>query len=327
LYPEAADIASSLFSEEDGLRIVQQLRHLGFTDAQARDAVNFLSQSSPLASSLLGPLPPLEAAIEYLVLNVPECDLPQRFLPSVNSSQPFITSAYSGTDDLKRRWVEDKAVKEAGWPARVVKDYTVKSNLVVWDRLLVELGKKLIGEDSVVEVTNSDPYIINTDEVEALGASFVDSTQLVIPLFSAPIQIHILVSSVEHYPRSNYAPMYITSTTVSPYIRLHLLSRILISMKSDSFVEPDEGFCMAIMRCLEGEWAMIEDNGPPAMSMVLKHFVPSPHPSQERNPDENLTFSNERTGGRPRAHLHRDDRDDNQIRHDFEAVCRSDKVS
>jgi ATP-dependent RNA helicase DHX57 len=326
LYPEAADIASSLFSEEDGLKVVQQLGHLGFTDPQARDAVSFLSQSSPLASNLLGSLPSLEAAIEYLVLNVPECDLPQRFLPSINSSNPFITSAYSGTDDLKRRWIEDKAVKEAGWPAHVVKDCTVNSNLLAWDRLLAELGKRLIGKDSFVEVANSDPYIINTDEVEALGASFVDPTQLVIPLFSAPIQIHILVSSIEYYPRSSYAPMYITSTTAPPYIRLHLLSRILIAMKSNSFMEPDEGFCMAVMRCLEGEWAIIEDNGPPSMSMVLKHFVPSPQASPEINANDNLAFSNERTTGRHRGRLRLDDRDSNQIRHDFEALCRSDKV-
>jgi hypothetical protein len=329
LYPEAADIASSPFSEEDGLKVIQQLGHLGFTSVQARDAVSFLSQSSPLASKLLGSLPSLEAAIEYLVLNIPECDLPQRFLPSTNSSNPFITSAHSGTDDLKRRWIEDRAVKEAGWPAHVVKDCTFNSNLLAWDRLLVALGKRLIGEDFLVAVANSDPYIINTDEVEALGASFVDPTQLVIPLFSAPIQIHILVSSVEQYPQPTYAPMYITSTTAPPYIRLYLLSRILIAMKSSSFMEPDEGFCMAVMRCLEGEWAIIEDHGPPAMSMVLKHFVPSSQASPETNPNDNsdLALMNGRSAGRHRGHLRFDDRDSNQIRHDFEVVSRSDKVS
>ena len=124
LYPEAADISSS-FSDEERLKVTQQLGHLGFSNAQARDAISFLTQSSALASNLLGSLPSLEAAIEYLVLNVPECDLPQRFLPSTNSSNPFITSAHSGSDDLKRRWIEDRAVKEAGWPAHVVKDSTM----------------------------------------------------------------------------------------------------------------------------------------------------------------------------------------------------------
>jgi ATP-dependent RNA helicase DHX57 len=290
-----------------------------------------LSQSSPLAASLLTSLSPLEAAIEYLILNVPECDLPERFLPSINSSNPFITSAHSGTDDLKTRWTEDKAVREAGWPAHVVKDCIVNSNLPTWDRLLVALGKKLIGEDfsEEVDVDNSDPYNIDRDEVEALGASFTDSTQLVIPLFSAPIQIHILVSSAERYPRPGYAPMYIVATTAPPYIRLHLLSRILLAMKLNSFVEPDEGFCMAVMRCLEGEWANIEDHGPPALSMVLKHFVPSPQapPEKSNGGISDLALSNGRTTNRHRGHSSPDDRNSNQIRRDFEAVCQSDKVS
>ena len=326
LYPEAADISFS-FSDEERLKVTQQLGHLGFNNAQARDAVSFLTQSSALASNLLGSLPPLEAAIEYLVLNVPECDLPQRFLPSTNSSNPFITSAHSGSDDLKRRWIEDRAVKEAGWPAHVVKDCTVNSNLLAWDRLLVALGRRLIGEDFLVGDANSDPYTINMDEVEALGASFVDPTQLIIPLFSAPIQVHILVSSAEGYPQPSYAPMYITSTKAPPYIRLHLLSRVLLAITSNSFMEPEEGFCMAIMRCLEGEWALIEDHGPPAMSTVLKHFVSSPQVLPETNNDENfdLALSNEPTGGhRGRSCI--DDRDSNQIRKDFETVCQSNKV-
>jgi len=306
---------------------MQQLRHLGFTAAQARDAVCFLSQPSPLTSNLLESLPSLEAAVEYLTLNVPECDLPQRFLPSINSSDPFITSTHSGTDDLKRRWIEDKAIKEAGWPVHIVKDCTGNSNVLAWDRLLVALGKRLIGEDLLEDAVNLDPYYINTDEVEALGASFVDRTQLIIPLFSAPVQIHILVCSVEHYPRSSYAPMYITSTTAPPYIRLHLLSRVLIAIKSESFMGPDEGFCMAVMRCLEGEWAEIEDHGPPAMSMVLKHIVPNPQASFKTKPNSSdLALSSERTTGRRRGYLRLDDRNGDQIRHDFEAVCRSDKV-
>lgn len=327
MYPEAADVSSS-FSEEDRIKVVQQLGHLGFNNVQARDAVSFLAQSSPLSSNLLGSLPLLEAAIEYLVLNVPECDLPQRFLPSANSSDPFITAAHSGSDDLKKRWIEDRAVKEAGWPAHIVKDCTTNSNLLVWDRLLVALGKRLIGEDFLAEVANSDPYIINIDEVEALGASFVDPTQLVIPLFSAPIQINILISSAESYPRPSYAPMYITSTKAPPYVRLHLLSRVLLAMNSNSFMEPEEGFCMAIMRFLEGEWALIEDHGPPAMSMVLKHFISMPQALSETNTDENLNlaFSNERTTGRHQTRQRIDDRDSNQIRKDFEIVCQSNKV-
>jgi hypothetical protein len=41
-------------------------------------------------------------------------------------------------------------------------------------------------------------------------------------------------------------------------------------------LEEHEGFCTAVMRIFEGEWALIEDHGPPNMSLVLKHVV-APH--------------------------------------------------
>ena len=77
--------------------------------AQARDAVAFMSIPSPLASNLLRVSSPREACIEYLVLHIPEVDLPPRFLPEMNSSNPFITSMHSGQEDIKKRWIEERA--------------------------------------------------------------------------------------------------------------------------------------------------------------------------------------------------------------------------
>ncbi|RDB29375.1 hypothetical protein Hypma_015909 [Hypsizygus marmoreus] len=333
LYPEASDAVPSILSDAGASEVGQQLGHLGFTTAQCRDAINFLSQPSPLTSSLLESSSPLQACIEYLVLHIPECDLPQRFLPSNNSSNPFITSAHSGTDDLKRRWVEDKAVKEVGWPAHVVKSLTANPTLVQkWDLLMVALGKKLIGEASWVAehdtgMNNASPYDINSDEVEALGASIEDPTQLVMPLFSAPIEVHILTSSDECYPRPGYSPIYLTSTSLPAYVRLHLLSQLLMAMESEDFIEPGEGFCMAVMRVLEGEWAKIEDNGRPDMSVVLRHFIPQSQSStgSENTPDVSVVSST-RTGKR-RGPTRRDTRSDQQIKQEFESLCQKDEYA
>ncbi|KAF8078990.1 P-loop containing nucleoside triphosphate hydrolase protein [Lyophyllum atratum] len=317
MYPEASDAASSVLDDTEAVKVTQQLGHLGFTAAQIRNALTFLTEPSRLASSLLETSSPLEACIEYLVLHVPECDLPQRFLPTINSSNPFISSAHSGAHDLKRRWVEDKAVKEAGWPAHAVKECTaIPSLLQSWDLLLVALGKWLIGEvwfeGSTPEVKGATPFHIDTDEVEALGAS-----------------IHILVSPEKAYPRRGFSPMYVTSGSVPAYVRLHLLSCLLLAMKSEDFLEAGEGFCMAVMRVLEGEWAKIEDNGPPNMSTVLAHFIPKPQPAASVEPDNleapGLLVANR--GGRRHRPPRRDGRTDEQIKHDFQTQCRQDKYS
>ncbi|KNZ80627.1 Putative DEAH-box ATP-dependent helicase [Termitomyces sp. J132] len=332
MYPEANDVSVPALDKADTSKIAEQLGHLGFKPAQIRKAVSFLSQPSRLTSVLLDSANPLEACIEYLVLSLPECDLPQRFLPTINSSNAFITSVHSGTDDLKGRWIEDKAVKEAGWPAHAVKACTAIPTLSLnWDLLLVALGRRLIGKQwtqtSDSEVDNTSPFEINVDEVEAMGGFFSDTRELVIPLFSAPIQIHILTSSDKGYPRPNFSPMYITSTSTSAYVRLHLLSCLLLEMRSDYFVEFGEGFCMAVMRVLEAEWAKIQDNGPPDISVVLVHFIPqalSVHNLAMSTPEvPSMTPRAVRRG----ASLRRDLRTDQQIKQEFEAICRQEKYS
>ncbi|KAG5647688.1 hypothetical protein DXG03_008411 [Asterophora parasitica] len=332
MYPEASDTQSSVLDDSTKVpEVHQQLGHLGFTSAQVRNATSFLSQPSRLASSLLATSSPLEACIEYLVLNLPECDLPQRFLPAINSSNSFITSAHSGIDDLKRRWVVDKAVKEAGWPAHAVNEFTqVPALLQNWDVLLVALGERLIGkkwtEGNQLEVGGT-PFEIDADEVEALGASISDSAELVIPLFSAPIQVHILTSSKKAYPRSDFSPMYLTSTSVPAYVRLHLLTSLLVALKSEEFLEHGEGFCMAVMRVLEGEWAIIEDNGPPDMSSVLAHFIPETQNIEGPASDSPVPFGVPRNRGERQGGPRCDKFSDKQIREEFETMCRQDKYA
>jgi hypothetical protein len=145
--PEDADTPIVTISEGNVPIILQQLEGLGFRKTQARDAVTFLTKPSLLASNLLRAASPLEACIEYLVLHIPEVDLPQRFLPENNSSNPFVTSIHEGQEDIKKRWIEERAIKQAGWPAHVVRECTAEPRLVEeWALLVAALNRRLVGE-------------------------------------------------------------------------------------------------------------------------------------------------------------------------------------
>ena len=320
-----------MLSQEDIRELFTQLGHLGFNKAQVRNATEFLSQSSALSSKLLSSLSPLEACIEYLILHIPECDLPQRFLPSNNSSNPFITSAHAGEHDIKRRWIEEKAIKEAGWPPQVVKECTADPTFVnSWDLLIVGLGKRLIGQkvDEMASVSSTS-YLIEEGEYSALGARLEDPGHLILPLFSAPIDVHILFSIDECYPRPGYLPIFVTSSTVPAYIRLHLLARFLLTLELQSDLLADEGFCMAVMRIFEGEWALVEDNGPLDISTVLEHLVSrsqrstnaSKFYSLNSHHDNNPDSIHQKKGRPPRVKY------DAQLKRELEAIQKTEKVS
>ncbi|KAF5368409.1 hypothetical protein D9758_002162 [Tetrapyrgos nigripes] len=273
-----SDEVSSTIPPESTNDITGQLQRLGFKSRQAANAVEYLSKPSAVTANLLDAFSPLEACIEYLILHVPECDLPQRFLPSNNASNPFVTSVHSGNDDLKRRWIEERAVKVAGWPPHIVKQCTEDPRLVDdWDLLVAVLCKRLLG-DEVEEVFTSaspqDSFVIKANDVEALGGHFEDAGHCVLPLFSAPIALHILLSAEGLYPNRSKSPMYLTSTSVPAYIRLHLLSSLLQALQNPEFVDSPEGFLMAAMQCIEENWAEVEDKGPPDISSVLQHMMP-----------------------------------------------------
>ncbi|KAI0785417.1 hypothetical protein BC629DRAFT_1593889 [Irpex lacteus] len=199
LYPEAADDIPTALEERQISELHQKLGTLGFTAHQARSATEALSKPSGLSSSLLSSLNPLDACMEYLLLHVPECDLPKRFLPAVNTSNPFISSAHSGTADLKLRWLQDKAIKECGWPAHVVKDVLANSDIGYdWARLVKALNHKLMGDESILPPNETDLEAVDTDELEAFGGSFVDDYHMKLLLPVAPVQLHVHFPSTTH---------------------------------------------------------------------------------------------------------------------------------
>ena len=307
--------------------LLKKLESLGFTDKQAQQSLKTLSTPSTLSTALLGAFEPLQACLEYLILHLPECDLPERFLPSVNSSNPFVSSVHSGTEDLKTRWLEEKAVKECGWPAHAVKQCLTDKRLAEnWGLLQQALNRTLVGipEDAAASPSEMEP--LDASELEAYEAHFVDKTHLVIPLPIAPLQLHVILLSEDCVLplQGQPPPMYITSTTVASYVRLHILSQLLSAFQDGSLIETGETVIMAAVRFLEESWVSIEDNGPPEMSEVLRYFLRRPTNVAELE-DDNPSRAPVRSSKqrRPRNTTQRDARDDKTVKAELDRMRQS----
>lgn len=193
---------------------------------------------------------------------------------------------------------------------------------------MVALGKRLIGQQmDEMSSASSSSYLIDEGEYIALGARLEDPGHLILPLFSAPIDVHILFSINESYPRPGYLPIFVTSSTVPAYIRLHLLAKFLLTLELQSDFLVDEGFCMAVMRIFEGEWALVEDNGPLDISAVLEHLVSRPERSATNatkfyslNSHDNPDSIHKKKGRRPHV------KHDAQLKRELEAIQKTEKV-
>jgi ATP-dependent RNA helicase DHX57 len=267
----------SIVNEEVISQVSTQLETLGFQEPQIKKARLFLSQRSSLLGRLLQTLQPFEAATEYLLLHIPECDMPSRFLPVNNSSNSFISTAYSGNSDVKKRWLEDRAAKEAGWPIHVVQEITSDSDILPdWPLLLVRLGNRLLGlRDKESQDQPLQPFTFDEDEILALGATRIDDGHYALPALVAPLTLHLFTDTSRQYPRPFYSPMFITSTQVPPYIRLHILSCILSVVNRIPLSEELEGsFALTLITVMDEEWARLEDDGPPDISIVMANMLP-----------------------------------------------------
>lgn len=331
MYPEAQDNIPLTLTKEDIEPIQKQLTHVGFTAIQARNATSAMSKACSLTSSLLANQTPLQACIEYLVLHVPECELPKRFLPDANSSNSFITSAHSGTDDLKRRWMQDKAVKQLGWPLQVVKECLSSKVDDNWPLLVKLLNKRLLGEDpsnvdDPFDMTGG-PEELDLDELEALEVHITNSHELTIPSPMAPLKLVVLLNSNRCLGRTGEPPaMYIISSEVAAYVRLHVLSKILLAIKAGTFADSEENFIMAAMRHMEEEWVHIQDNGPPDMSTVLQHLLPRDTDiTSDDDLKENIASSSGRGSVRRRRPRNlKDNRSDSAVKQEFDMARNGD---
>ncbi|KAH9964169.1 P-loop containing nucleoside triphosphate hydrolase protein [Russula dissimulans] len=330
--PDDGDTATMTISEDDVPVILRHLESLGFKKSQAHDAVTFFSKPSLLASTLLRAASPLEACIEYLVLHIPEVDLPQRFLPGNNSSNPFVTSIHEGREDIKKRWIEERAIKQAGWPAHIVRECTAEPRLLEeWALLVAALNRRLIGElwlDVSMQPADDDvEERITEDEIESMGASYADdhTFTLVMPLFLAPVHLHFVIPPGYSYNRSSRPPpMYLTSSSVPAYVRLHLLAKLLDAFEQGTIKGSTESICVSAMQVLEEHWAVVEDQGPPSMYDVLKHLGP-PQAAEARYIKAAATVNApaESTSLKPRnssRSVGQDSRSDAEVMHEFDTL-------
>ena len=298
--------------------LVKQLQALGFKLDQSKKAVAFISGPSAFTKNFTENLTPLETCIEYLILHTPEVDLPERFMPANNSSNAFITHAYSGTENLQRRWLEESIVKEGGWPL-----YLVKEELAVAPSgadhpgtLISRLGMRLLGKAEPLQVEGPTLGDVDPVEVSAYGGT-ISPGRISVPLPISPFTLHMFISGTSSTLLSPPA-VHISSPSVPAYIRLHILSRILRAADEGRLVEAGETFTGACLRIVEEEWVNIEDNGPPDITQVLGYIAPhKPSDAIEEKPDEGNFV---KPGGKKRRLRKADDRTDSQVKADFEKL-------
>jgi ATP-dependent RNA helicase DHX57 len=322
----AANDGASSFTGDTALNT--ELSQIGFRDVDIKAALEALSSQSSFASALLSALPPFEAALEYLLLFTPEAELPERFASS-RVSEPFLSSLHAGKEDIHRRWIEDKAVKEAGYPRAATKS-AMKSvdnePETVFEMLAYKLTGLEVPQTSIQEFDQESREVGRQSEIEAVQAVFPSATYdsetstLSIPCSTAPVTFHIIYTKLHPYPESSrLPPFYISSNSVPAYIRLHLTSLVFTAVSPNGERYENEGICFNAVEALEAGWEALEANGPPKLEDVLRNLLPSP--SKDAPPEEvQLPTGKAKSSARSKPI---DPRTDKRILEDFQALKNS----
>ncbi|WWD16188.1 hypothetical protein CI109_100613 [Kwoniella shandongensis] len=297
-----------------------QLTTLGFRPTHITSALSALSAAharlhstcsstnDPLVLSL-SILSPLEAAIEWLLLHLPEDDLPQRYRPSTSSAD-FITGASvtaGGKTALVRGWLVDKLVKQAGFPRKAVEKILEQEERE--SVALDMLGRRLCGwevdEDGwgVEEygggwagdnVADEERKVTREEEimtVEAvLGERYtqVSATEFTVQIPSEStldtITLHVLFDESSPYPSPQYPKhppsFYITSDDLPAYMRLHLHAQLLRQFRDPerhdltSVLESGTGGAVLSMVEYLGTTLPSIIESPPDVGEVTKYLVP-----------------------------------------------------
>ncbi|WWD09835.1 hypothetical protein V865_007963 [Kwoniella europaea PYCC6329] len=297
-----------------------QLTNLGFRSTHITSALSALSAANarlhssssstkdPLVLSL-SILSPLEAAIEWLLLHLPEDDLPPRYRPS-SSSADFITGASvtsGGKTALVKGWLVDKLVKQAGFPRKAVE--TILAEEQRESIVLDLLGRRLCGWETDEdgwgveeygsgwtgdEAADEERRITREEEIMALEAVLgerylqLSPTESTISIESEntadSMQLHILFDQHSPYPSPQYPThppsFFISSDTLPAYIRLHLHAQLLRAFRDPerhdltSVLEAGSGGAILIMvEYLESTLSSVLET-PPDVGEVTKYLVP-----------------------------------------------------
>jgi ATP-dependent RNA helicase DHX57 len=306
--------------------IAQQLKSMGFRPAHVDSCMKALvaaherlhagpsaqSGSSrmtqdPLTLSL-NLLSPLEAAIEWLLVHLPEDDLP----PSYRSSAAVdfvssVSSGMGGQTELVKGWVIDKLTRKAGFPRkavmRVIEEETRES--VVLDLL----GRRLCGWESDEGGWGVEEYgagweagdeqedearrIAREEEMVILTSVLDDRVQQVseqeIAIEVSAVQgedlvLNVIFSEASPYPSARYPThpptFYLTSHSLPSYFRLHLHGEVLRAFRDperpdlQSLLEAGAGGAVyAMMEILETALPACLKR-PPDIASVTQYLVP-----------------------------------------------------
>ncbi|KAG9026944.1 hypothetical protein FRB95_008310 [Tulasnella sp. JGI-2019a] len=342
--------------EDPSLRA--QLGTLGFANHRITKTLTFLAtpSSSAYMVSLLQMPAPLDAALSHILLTTHESDLPKQF---VSGGEGFVSSAYSGSGeggDLPRRWMQERAVKEAGWPLKAVRDCIGAVKGANWAGLTEVLGRKLVGMEPILasspldDVDTTDRDVSRSEEREAIlavypGSTFNDVTQTVsIPIGNPRegITLHLLYPPDHPYPSPlcpRPPPIYITSATVAPYVRLHFLSSVLSDLHGLTFdadspnslhsvLESGGQVAFACVEVVETLWQEMQDDidgeRHPDIAEVMKHLLPAP-PRAVSPSQADRDTSGGRRQPKAKKHIVVDPRTDAQVLQDFQNSRKDEK--
>ena len=291
----------------DSAAIITQLTALNFRPAHIRSCVtaiqaaharmmsNRSATNDPLVLSL-SILSPLEAAIEWLLLHLPEDDLPPRYRPS-SASSDFVTGASAklgGQEGLVRGWVLDKLVKQAGFPRKVV-ELALQSDARM-GAALDGLGRRLCAWElePVLELAESEVQerdVAREEELVALEAVLGDrftrlsETEYAVTIEDGKdaIELRLVFDAASPYPSmSQPVPpaFYIASDTVPSYMRLHLHRTLLEQFRQEDrhdlrgILEGGAGGAVLVMlEHLETALPGVIES-PPDVGRVTEHLTP-----------------------------------------------------
>ena len=162
---------------------------------------------------------------------------------------------------------------------------------------------------------------IDADELSAFEAEFVDEGHLRLPLPIAPFEVHLLLPTTHSIPtKGEPPPMYVTSTQAAAYVRLHMLAVVLDAYRDGALADSGQSVVMAIVTILEEAWASIQDNGPPDISYVLRHMLPTRGTAETSGDDDADADTGKKRRGPRGGGFRKDERSDEQVREDFQTI-------
>ncbi|BEJ12269.1 hypothetical protein CspHIS471_0207290 [Cutaneotrichosporon sp. HIS471] len=303
--------------------VKKQLDTLGFRPAHVASCLSALAaadarlhsgaggSSDPLVLSL-NLLSPLEAAIEWLLLHLPEDDLPARYRPGSSGANMVTGATVGGQEQLVRGWLVDKLVRDAGFPRKAVESVL---SIEGRESLALEmLGRRLCGwhgtdggwgdAEVIPAEEDEERQVCRDEEMLALDAVLGErfrrvsgeggaADEIAVDLDGGKehLTLHVVLDAYSPYPSPQYpqrAPaFYLTSTTLPAYMRLHLHADML-----RAFRDPERHDLVAVLEAGMGGvvLSMAEHletaipgvvAHPPDLAQVTKHLVPHVEEEEE----------------------------------------------